>query len=189
MTSKFYLMITYIAFLRGINVGGHHKVPMAELRAALETLKCENIVTFLNSGNIIFNSAIADIHHLETSISTHLEEVFGFPVPTILRNSKTIVGLIQHDPFKDLELTKDRRFYVSFLQNDPQIGMGLPWESEDRSFKIIEIRDYTIFSLLDLSLGKTPIAMGSLERMFGKNLTTRNWNTIKRIRKKLEERL
>ena len=182
-------MTTYIAFLRGINVGGYHKVPMAELRAALETLQCENIVTLLNSGNIIFDSAIEDIWQLETDISIHLEQIFGFSLPTILMNAKMIVGLVQNDPFKDLKLTKYRRFYVSFLQNDPQIDLELPWKSEDGSFKIIDIRDHAILSLLELSKGKTSIAMGILEQKFGKNLTTRNWNTIKRIRKKLEERL
>lgn len=104
-------------------------------------------------------------------------------------NAKMIVGLVQNDPFKDLKLTKYRRFYVSFLQNDPQIDLELPWKSEDGSFKIIDIRDHAILSLLELSMGKTSIAMGILEQKFGKNLTTRNWNTIKRIRKKLEERL
>ena len=181
-------MITYIAFLRGINVGGHHKVPMAELRAALETLKCENIVTLLNSGNVIFDAAITDIRQLETTISNHLERAFGFPIPTILRNSKTIVELIQNDPFKDIELTKDRRFYISLVKNDPQHRLKLPWKSEDGSFKIIEIRDFAILSLLDLSIGKTPIVMVALERNFGKNITTRNWNTIKRIQIKLEKR-
>ena len=182
-------MTTYIAFLRGINVGGHHKVPMAELRAALETLKCQNIVTLLNSGNIIFDAVIEDIRQLEADISSHVQQIFGFPIPTILRNSDTIVRFTEHDPFKDLELTKDRRFYISFLQNDPQINLKLPWKSEDQSFKIIEIRDAAILSLLDLSIGKTPVAMRDLERIFGKNLTTRNWNTIKRIQLKLEEKL
>jgi uncharacterized protein (DUF1697 family) len=54
-------MTTYIVFLWGINLGEHDKVPMAELQASLETLQYENIVTFLNSGNIICDSAIEDI--------------------------------------------------------------------------------------------------------------------------------
>jgi len=75
----------YVAFLRGINVGGHHKVPMADLRKELEKLGFENVETLLNSANIIFE-AISDYEeNLEKKISAHLEKSFGFPIPTIVR--------------------------------------------------------------------------------------------------------
>jgi len=172
----------YVAFLRGINVGGHHKVPMADLRKELEKLNFENIVTLLNSGNIIFDG-IND--NLEKKISEHLEESFGFPIPTIIRKSEMIYELVSNDPFKDIKLTKDIRLYVSFLKKNIQSDLELPWTSVDNSYKIVEKRDKTIFSILDLSLSNTPQAMEALEKSFGKDITTRNWKTIERIIKKL----
>lgn len=120
-------MITYIAFLRGINVSGHHKVPMAELREVMEGLKCKKVQTLLNSGNIIFESESTDLAGLEKRITTHLEQTFDFSIPTILRKAKTINRLLKSEPFKNIELTKERRFYISFLMKSPEFELKLPW--------------------------------------------------------------
>ena len=110
----------HVAFLRGINVGGHHKVPMAELREEMEKLNFENVVTLLNSGNIVFDAIDDDLENLEKTISEHLESTFGFPVPTIIRKSKNIYRLLDNNPFKGLMLTKDMRLYVSFLRKEAE---------------------------------------------------------------------
>jgi len=179
-------MNRYVAFLRGINVSGHHKVPMAELRKEMEKLNFEKVVTLLNSGNVIFNATTDDLENLEKTISTHLEKTFGFPIPTILRKSEMIYRLLDSNPFKDVVLTKDIRLYVSLLRKDVETDLQLPWTSEDNSYKIIAKSHKTIISVLDLSVTKTPKGMEVIERYFGKDITTRNWNTIKRIEKKLE---
>ncbi len=175
----------YVAFLRGINVGGHHKVPMADLKKELTKLGLENTVTLLNSGNVIFDSINVDMASLEKQVSKHLEDVFGFFIPTILRRSKMILDLLDEGPFKDEILTKDVRLYVSFLWKDAESNLQLPWTSEDESFKVIGRKDRTILSVLDLSISKTPKAMEVLEKHYGKGMTTRNWNTIVRVGKKL----
>jgi len=177
-------MTKYVALLRGINVGGHHKVPMAELRVALEKLNLKNVMTLLNSGNVLFESDGSD---LENTIEEHLEKTFGFPIPTILRKYKTILALYANNPFKNIKVTKETRLYVSFLKNEVDTDLELPYKSEDHSFEIIEKRNSTICSVLDLSVSKTPKAMDALEKFYGKELTTRNWNTIERIVKKATE--
>ncbi|MGB7392865.1 MAG: DUF1697 domain-containing protein [Pricia sp.] len=174
-------MKKYVGFLRGINVGGHHKVPMAELRSELEKMDFKNVATILNSGNILFE---ATGNKLEEKISKRLETVFGFPVPTLVRNFETIAGISDNNPFAPIEVSKDIRFYVSFLKNDTNPELALPWKSGDGSYEIIEKRNSTVFSVLDLSVSKTPKAMEALEKLYGKDITTRNWNTIARILKK-----
>lgn len=176
---------TYVAFLRGINVGGHHKVPMADLRAEMAKLKCENILTILNSGNVIFDTPEKEADALEEKLASHLEKAFGFPIPTIVRSVAVIEDLLKNDPFEGIELTKERRFYISFLQKEVEAEIDLPWESEDGSYLILEKRGKNIISLLDISVTKTPQAMDALEKMYGKGITTRNWNTLKRIEKKI----
>ena len=174
----------YVAFLRGINVGGHHKVPMADLRAELKKINLKNVITLLNSGNVLFES---DEKNLENKISEHLEKTFGFQIPIIIRKSEIILGMLNDNPFKDIKITKDIRLYVSFSQKEVSTELVLPWKSADESYKIIEKTDKTIFSVLDLSISKTPKAMEALEKYYGKGITTRNWNTIKRIGKKASE--
>jgi uncharacterized protein (DUF1697 family) len=177
---------THIALLRGINVGGHHKVPMADLRTTLEKLGFENIVTLLNSGNVIFNSLPKDTASLEELISGTLERTFGFPVPTMVRTSHSMYRLFQDGPFKGITMHKDIRLYVSFLKENSQTSLELPWKSPDSSYQIIGKNDKIILSVLDLSKAKTPKAMIALEKFFGTDITTRNWKTIERIGKKLD---
>ncbi len=175
----------YIAFLRGINVSGHHKVPMADLKKEFEKLGFENVITILNSGNVIFNWKKDSLKTIEKIISTHLESYFKFPIPTIIRKSESVFKLIKDDPFKDIIISKDIRLYISFLKVDAKSTIELPWVSDDNSFEILNKRNGNIWSVLDLSISKSPRAMGVFEKYFGKDITTRNWNTIKRIEKKL----
>ncbi|MGY8913953.1 MAG: DUF1697 domain-containing protein, partial [Flavobacteriales bacterium] len=116
----------------------------------------------------------------------HLEEILGFPIPTIIRTSGVIHNLLEQNPFVDIERTKDIRLYISFLKKNIEADLELPWKSSDSSYEIIEKRDQTIISVLDLSISKSPKAMESIEHYYGKEMTTRNWNTIERIGKKLE---
>lgn len=162
-------------------MGGHHKVPMAELRSEFEKMNFKNIATILNSGNILFEAPEND---LEAKISERLETVFGFPVPTLLRDFEMIVNVSNDNPFEHIAVTKDIRLYISFLKKDVGSKLTLPWKSKDGSYKIIEKRETMILSVLDLSKSNTPKAMEALEKNYGKEITTRNWNTIGKILKK-----
>lgn len=177
---------TYVALLRGINVGGHHKVPMADLRKEMGKMGYKKVITLLNSGNVIFDGTSGLEVKLENEIAAHLEKVFGFAIPILIRRAEEIIELIDHNPFENIEVTKDIRLYVTFLKEMPEKKLPLPWISEDQSFRILEIRNRTICSVLDLSGTKTVKGMEALEQLFGKNITTRNWNTLNRIAEKME---
>lgn len=176
---------SYIILLRGINVGGHHKVPMADLRAEMEKLGFENVVTLLNSGNVIGELLPAAEDELEERIASRLEEVFGFSIPVLVRKGAEVLQLIDSDPFKSIEVTKDTRLYVTFLKETPEAQISVPWVSEDKSYQIIDVRGRTVCSVLDVSVTKTPKGMDALEKLYGKNVTTRNWNTMVKIAEKL----
>lgn len=176
----------YVAFLRGINVGGHHKIPMAELRNIMGEMGFSGVVTLLNSGNVIFDSPANSVEKLEKLISEKIENFFGFPVPVIVSEARTIFQLYHDTPFQDEKATDDIRFYISFLKKNTQTELKLPWTSADTSFKIIKQKEKTILSILDLGISKTPEAMKILEKYYGSDLTTRNWKTIERIVKKLK---
>lgn len=174
-------MITIAGFLRGINVGGHHKVPMAELRDRLNELGCINVKTLLNSGNFVCDTADINIQDLENHIEDFISKSFGFPIPVILKTKKTISDLVEDNPFMKVKIHGDIRLYVSFLKDIPKLDLSIPYLSADKSFKIISIKEKTILSVLDLLTTKTPKGMDELEKLFGKNITTRNWNTIKKV--------
>jgi uncharacterized protein (DUF1697 family) len=174
----------YIAFLRGINLGGNHKLPMADLKDEVLKLGFEKPETLLNSGNLVFEGDFVPLDVLEKELSDHLRRVFGFPVPVLLRSPDVVMDLIHKNPFSDVKVTKDIRLYVSFLASEPQVQLDLPWASGDSSYRILECRGRTVCSVLDLSNSQTTKGMDALEQLYGKNITTRNFNTIKRIAEK-----
>ncbi|MDC7994914.1 DUF1697 domain-containing protein [Altibacter sp. HG106] len=173
-----------VLFLRGINVGGHHKVPMADLRTELITLGGEQVATVLNSGNVL----VAMPKKLdEQTLSNHLKTVFGFSIPTMIRPFEAIKQHYEQDPFREVVLTKQIRRYITFQKEFRQPNITLPWKSEDGSFRILQQKASDVFSVLDLSRASTPKAMDVLEQFYGTEVTTRNWNTIEKIMIKAEK--
>jgi len=142
----------YVAFLRGINVGGNTKIPMADLKKLFEGLGYKNVKTVLNSGNVVFDGKHVD----ENNIEENLEKKFGFKISLILRNEQEIKKLIKkNSPEK---LTPNKRFYVTFIKGKPEVC-----------------------NVVDLNSKGTTDMMKDLEKKYGKEITTRNWNTLLKI--------
>ncbi len=175
-------MQKYAAFLRGINVGGNKKIPMSKLKKVLEKHGLKKVTTILASGNVVFESD-SSIRQLQKLIISAIEKEFGFPVPVLLRSHKEIKKIIELNPFKEIKVTSLTRLYVTFLSEILKDKSSIIYISPDKSFKIISSFDRTVFSVLDLSISKTPEAMSVMEKEYGKNVTTRNWNTILKIAK------
>ena len=91
-------MKRYIALLRGINISGKNKVPMAELRQAFVQLSCTEVKTCLNSGNVIFSSDETDTRTLTRRIEARLEERFGFAIPVFVIAQEDLADILQHAP-------------------------------------------------------------------------------------------
>lgn len=171
----------WVAFLRGINVSGHHKVPMEELKATLASMGFSHIKTLLNSGNVVFTTDSTEIATVEAQMTEVLEKKFGFPIPVIIRKMEDIQQLVADNPFKAVEVHKDIRLYVTFLRDQMKSSLTLPWASADGSFQILSSDDKMLVSTVDISKTKTTDAMSVLDKKFTKDITTRNWNTLVKI--------
>ena len=156
-------------------------MPMAVLHKEMERLGFSKIVTLLNTGNVIFETQ--ETAGLETKIEDHLQKTLGFAVPVLLRSFEEISGVVKSNPFEAIEVTENIRLYVTFLKNEPKNKLNLPYLSKDESFRIVAVENKMVFSVLDLSKGKTVKGMNDLEQLFGKEVTTRNWNTLARMAK------
>lgn len=171
----------YVIFLRGINVGGKKKVPMTELKKTLANLGFENIQTLLNSGNVVFETKQTTEKELVEKISGQLKKTFGFEIATIVRSFEEIKSMVELDPFREIEVNKNTRLYVSFLPEKTKSVLSLPYVSDEKDFRILRRTDREVFSFLQLETLKSVDAMAFLEKEYGKNITTRNWNTIQKI--------
>ncbi len=152
---------------------------MPDLKKALEGLGCTDVRTVLASGNAMFNSPDKDISALAKKIEAKLEKTFGFPVRTLLRTQGQIDTLIASNPFKGIKVTKETRLYVTFLPDEPKGKMKLPYTSRDGNFRILKMTDDALVSVLTVTPGMGSVdAMAIIEKTYGKDVTTRNWNTI-----------
>ena len=175
-------MVTYVAFLLGINVGGHRKVAMSDLKRAVQASGFQNVRTLLNSGNVVFELAEKDASVIMKKFELLLQKTFGFEVKVITRTMKDIQKLVASDPFKKITITPDTRLYITFLTEKPTTDLEIPYETPEEDFKIIKVTDSEVISVLTLSpTRRTTDGMNILVKGFGKTITTRNWNTILKI--------
>ena len=105
--------MSFVALLRGINVGGKNKVEMARLRALFETLGCRQVRTYINSGNVIFDDG-RDRETLRTLIEDAIATDFGFAVPTVLRDADSLIAVADAIPASWRD-DATMRCYVMFL--------------------------------------------------------------------------
>lgn len=162
-------------------------MPMAELRSEMKTLGFKNVQTLLNSGNLIFDGDANQQEELSNQIANHLKDIFDFSIPVLIRTETEFRDLFDSDPFQNVEVTEDIRLYATFLKERPKNSPTIPWISEDKSFRIIEIKNRAVCSILNLSATTTTKGMNALEQFFGNEITTRNWKTVSRIADKLIE--
>lgn len=173
----------YVAFLRGINVGGNVLIKMSDLVKVFSNAGFLNVKTVLASGNIIFESSQNSSKKVENEIETALQEKYNRNIYATVRSMKEIIDSISKNPFAKTIVTKDTRLYVTFLKEfgEEKIKVKAP---QSEFFKIIKTTNREIYSVLFLSKDVNSIdLMQSFEKEFGKNITTRNWNTISKIAK------
>lgn len=172
----------HIALLRGINVGGNKKITMADLRAMFESLGFENTKTALASGNVAFDAEDSDTDALQTAIERGIEATFGFSVSVIVMPRERVERLVASDPFEGIDVTETTRFYVTFLPGPTTTTLQIPYHAPAHDFTILSMTGTEVCSVLVLSpTSRTVDSMSILEKTFGNNITTRNWNTVVKL--------
>lgn len=104
-------MTIYIALLRGINVGGHKIIKMADLKQAFESIGLKQVKTYIQSGNIVFKSE-EDITFLKERIQSEIKNVFGFDVPVMLRTHEEFINITKDAPMKSIHCEKAKVYML-----------------------------------------------------------------------------
>jgi uncharacterized protein (DUF1697 family) len=176
-------MIKYVAFLRGINVGGHKLIKMTELAAIFSSLKLSNVKTYIVSGNVLFDSNEKDRAKLTRKIEQGLHKSLGFEVDVILRTVAELQAMMDQDPFKTSKAGADVKKYVTFLAENHTSKMKLPFRSPKKDWEIVYLNPREVFVVAYPVKGRYGESMALIEKEFGKasTTTTRNWNTVSKI--------
>jgi uncharacterized protein (DUF1697 family) len=177
-------MSGYVALLRGINVGGHKPVKMEALKRSFESAGLEKVKTVLASGNVLFESAETDEDVLAGRIGAQLKKDLGHEVGVLVRSMEEIQKLVEREPFKKIKVTPETRLYVTFLTQKTKSKLKIPYETREKDFRILSASEREVCSVLVLSPERqTTELMNIVEKEFGKQVTTRNWNTVVKILK------
>lgn len=171
-------MTSYVALLRGINVGGKHSLPMQALRDIMGSLGCENVKTYIQSGNAIFNSD-NDAESLSASIGTAIEAQFGFVPHVHLLTVEEFESIRSANPFPEAVDTP-KLLHVSFLVESPEnpdLDALAAVQSPTERFALVANAFY--LHAPD-GIARSKLA-GKVDRCLGVQSTSRNWRTVSKI--------
>ena len=168
----------YVALLRGVNVGGRNKLPMKDLAAMFSAAGCSDVVTFIQSGNVVFTAPKKLLKTLSAQIAAKIAESFGHKVPVILRSACEVEQTLRNNPFPNAQ---DKMLAVAFLADSPAaeaVARLDPNRSPGDQFHVIGREVY--MHLLN-GFADTKLTNAWLDSKLSTVSTARNWTTVNKL--------
>jgi uncharacterized protein (DUF1697 family) len=178
-------MQTYISMLRGINVSGQKKIRMADLKSLYESLGFENVQTYVQSGNVVFDSEEQDAIKLRRTIEAQVKSTFGFSVPILIRTGDDFQRIIKRHPFKYEEAI---RVLITFLYEVPEQSKWDELSCYTDEVDQFVLGEQEVFLYCPGGYGKTKLSNTFFEKKLGVICTTRNWKSVNALYKMVSER-
>ncbi len=175
-------MTTWIALLRGINVGGHNKCPMADLKACCEKLGWSNVRTYINSGNVVFESAEKNEEKLRRALEAAIEKKFGFHSDVVVRTRQELTEVLEANPFAKRKDVKPGYLLVVFLSADPGKAAHAALARIESAPEEIKSAGREIFIFYPNGQGRPNLKFRDVEKAIGAvQWTGRNLNTVQKL--------
>ena len=175
-------MPKYLCFLRGINVSGHKIIKMAELRELLNSAGYKNVKTYIQSGNIILDSAITTIEEQSLAIELLLQEKYGWDIPCVVLDTEGLNRIVKNNPFKNISKEKATLPYVcipkrDLSKNDLEVLKEVHFEGE-----YFNVTKNAIYLYSTLEINKSKMSNNFFEKKLSISCTTRNWRTLNKLK-------
>lgn len=174
-------MPTYIALLRGINVGGKNKIKMAELRQSLSGLGYTNLQTYIQSGNIVFEAEAEESAAIEAAIAQRIQADFGYEVPVLALPAQELEDIAAHNPFPAEAEADGRRMLVTLLQTPPAVEHIEQLKAQTYGSERYVVQDRAVYLYCPDGYGRAKLNNKFLERKLKVSATTRNWKTVRKL--------
>ncbi|MHC0429048.1 DUF1697 domain-containing protein [Streptomyces sp. O3] len=173
---------TYAVLLRGINVGGHKKVPMAELRSLLNELGLGEVRTYLQSGNAVFTSASDDEDALAEQLGTAIADRFGFSVDCLVRTGAYLRAVADACPYPAASL-EGKQLHVTFFTRPVEPERFASVDPAAYAPEDFRLGDRALYLYAPNGLGRSKLAeaLARPALLKGTVATTRNWNTVAKL--------
>ena len=167
----------HVALLRGINVGGKNKVPMVDLREAFEKAGCEDVRTYIQSGNVVFSASASVERRIGEVIERELSERLGVRSPVITRSAEQMLAAFKNNPFNEDEKSLSVGFCADKIS--PKAAAGLdPDRSAVDSFRVL---GREIYLHLPNGVARTKLTNAWFDAQLGTTTTFRNWRTVGKL--------
>ncbi len=173
-------MEKYVAFLRGINVGGKNKIKMEILREVFSALQFQNVKTYINSGNVIFETAETDDLMLAAKIETAIEKEFALKIKVLVRQIFEIENIIKDNPFAG-QFENDKDLHVFFLDEEMPADKREMLLANNNENEMFAVRNREIFCLLRVSVLDSLMGKDYIGKKLKVSATARNWRTVNKV--------
>lgn len=170
--------MTQIALLRGINVGGNHKLPMQSLRGILERLGCEAVRTYIQSGNAVFEAPAGVAAKLPQALPAAIQKAHGFAPPVVLRSAAQLKAVLKASPFKGAD---EDALHFGFLADKPSaaaIATLTPPLAPGEAFKVLGQEIHLHFPH---GVAKTKLSNALIDSRLKTVCTVRNRRTVQAL--------
>lgn len=171
----------YVALLRGINVTGNNMIKMETLRATFESLGFKNVASYINSGNLAFDTGKTAEAKLVAKIEDAIEKEFGFRVRVMIREQASIDNVVRHDPFRG-KYESHKQMHVFFMLEEMPTEKQkalMEWQTDRERFAVDGREIYAL--LLDGVAESTSMKKNVIEGKLKIPATARNWRTVERL--------
>ncbi|MBE0408831.1 MAG: DUF1697 domain-containing protein, partial [Anaerolineales bacterium] len=173
-------MPTFIALLRGINVSGHNKIPMPELRSLCTALGWDDVQSYIQSGNLVF-TAEDQPQYLQTELETAIERHFDLSIPVIVRAAADWPGYIASNPFLEASQREPNLVMIALSKSPPkrEALVGL-LERAVNGERIAQSED-ALWVHFAAGVAKSKLSPALFDRLVGSPVTMRNWRTVLKL--------
>ena len=180
-------MPLHISFLRGINVGGHNKIRMPDLRQLYESLGLGDVRTILQSGNVVFRTDENNLRDVRRRIEAGILDAFGFEVSAILRSAKEFRNLNARQPFDDGQLSQGGKIAIVFLDGEPSEDALSDLRDSNPGRETIQAHGNELYIFYADGMAGSKLNNKRIESTLKTTASARNWNTCQRLLKLLNE--
>ena len=170
----------HISLLRGINVGGKHKLPMKELAAMFVEAGCEDVRTYIQSGNVVFRAEKALAERIPAVISESIAEARGFEVPVVARTGDELERVAHNNPFL-LSGADEAKIHVGFLAETPSHEAVVGLDTDRSPPDTFEVQGREIYLHLPNGVARTRLTNKYFDRALNTTSTVRNWRTVLKL--------
>ena len=179
-------MTRYVSLFRGINVGGHQTVPMNELKELHEALGLKDVVTYIQSGNVVFTSDDADLAQLPGQIEDGFAQKFGFHVNVMVRTSAELRDIIENNPFQNQPMKESKWVVVMFLATRPGSTALEDLQKTYVGPEEFYLVGQELYIYYPNGIGRSKLSNALIEKKLKTMGTGRNWNTILQLQKLMQ---